>query len=76
MKKKLKIPEVCYNFFMGIKKTPKKWVGVMFTCCNFYGRAYLELKQNQYLARCPKCGKKVRFVIGPGGTDQRLFEIE
>ncbi|HYE62903.1 MAG TPA: hypothetical protein VD997_12980 [Phycisphaerales bacterium] len=47
----------------------------MFRCANAYLRVYRSADGQRYLARCPKCGKDVRFVVGPGGTEQRQFEV-
>ncbi len=46
----------------------------MFSCCQYYGRAYFNKKFNDYRARCPKCGGWIYFEVGKGGTDRRFFE--
>jgi hypothetical protein len=51
----------------------RRFVGVQFTCCDVYTRIYINSDQTAYEGRCPKCAKKVRLVIGPGGTDARFF---
>ncbi len=51
----------------------RKFVGVQFECCDVYTRVYVNRDQTAYEGRCPKCGKKVRLGIGPGGTDARFF---
>lgn len=51
----------------------RKFVGVQFECCDVYSRVYVNRDQTAYEGRCPKCGKKVRLGIGPGGTDARFF---
>jgi hypothetical protein len=51
----------------------RKFVGVQFTCCDVYARVYINDERTAYEGRCPKCGKKVRLSIGPGGTDARFF---
>jgi hypothetical protein len=51
----------------------RRFVGVHFTCCDVYTRVYVNSDQTAYEGRCPKCAKKVRLVIGPGGTDARFF---
>jgi hypothetical protein len=48
-------------------------VGVHFVCCDVYTRVYVNRHQTAYEGNCPKCGKKVRLQIGPGGTDARFF---
>ena len=49
------------------------FVGVQFACCDVYTRVYINRDETAYEGRCPKCGKKVRLAIGPGGTDSRFF---
>jgi hypothetical protein len=51
----------------------RKFVGIHFTCCDLYIRVYANRDETAYEGRCPKCGKKVRLGIGPGGTDSRFF---
>ncbi len=51
----------------------RKFVGVQFTCCDVYTRVYINRDETAYEGHCPKCGKKVRLEIGPGGTDSRFF---
>ena len=52
---------------------PKKFLGVMFECCNVYQRIYLNKDKNAYEGRCPKCYKLVKARVGPGGTNSRMF---
>ena len=51
----------------------RKFVGVHFTCCDVYTRIYINRDATAYEGNCPKCAKKVRLEIGPGGTDSRFF---
>jgi hypothetical protein len=51
----------------------RKFVGVHFTCCDAYSRVYINRDQTAYEGLCPKCAKKIRLAIGPGGTDARFF---
>ena len=51
----------------------RKFVGVHFTCCDAYTRVYINREQTAYEGHCPKCAKKLRLPIGPGGTDARFF---
>lgn len=52
----------------------RKYVGVKFNCCGVYTRIYVNKDGTAYEGRCPKCYKPVRLKIGPGGTNQRIFE--
>jgi hypothetical protein len=51
----------------------RRFVGVHFTCCDVYTRVYVNREQTAYEGNCPKCAKRVRLPIGPGGTDSRFF---
>jgi hypothetical protein len=57
----------------GISKPP--YIGIHFTCCDFYRRIYANASLTAYEGQCPRCGRKVRFQIGPGGTDARFFTV-
>ena len=54
----------------------RPFIGVRFACCDVYTRVYRSDDGTQYLGRCPRCGKAVRFAVGPGGTDARTFVVE
>ena len=56
------------------KKPSKPFLGMHFKCCNVYCRIYKNREGTAYEGRCPRCGKKVRVLIGEGGTDARFFE--
>lgn len=51
----------------------RKFVGVQFKCCDVYSRVYINHGRTAYEGNCPKCAKRVRLEIGPGGTDARFF---
>ncbi len=51
----------------------RRFVGVTFTCCDVYTRVYINREGTAYEGRCPKCAKRIRLEIGPGGTDSRFF---
>lgn len=59
----------------GAGRAGSRYLRLWFTCSGVYGRAYLNASGTGYQARCPKCGKEVRFRIGPGGTSDRFFEV-
>ncbi|MEO1535079.1 MAG: hypothetical protein AAFS11_05915 [Planctomycetota bacterium] len=53
----------------------KPYLRIYFACANQYVRVYRRPDQQHYLARCPKCSMTKRFRVGPGGTDNRFFEL-
>jgi hypothetical protein len=52
----------------------RRFVGVHFICCDVYTRVYINRDDTAYEGNCPKCAKRVRLRIGPGGTDARFFK--
>lgn len=59
----------------GTGRTPNPWIGVRFTCAGQYVRVFRTPDAPAYLARCPKCAKCVRFRVGQGGSDARMFDV-
>jgi len=55
---------------------PRPSLGVFFKCANKYLRVFRSSDGTRYNARCPTCGKVVRFVVGAQGTNQRTFEVD
>ncbi len=51
----------------------RRFVGIHFVCCDVYSRVYVNREETAYEGNCPKCAKRVRLRIGPGGTDSRFF---
>jgi hypothetical protein len=51
----------------------RRFVGVHFVCCDVYTRVYLNRDETGYEGNCPRCAKRVRLRIGPGGTAARFF---
>lgn len=51
----------------------KKYLGIMFNCCNVYVRIYQNKEGTAYVGRCPKCFRTVRVPIGKDGTGERIF---
>ena len=51
----------------------RPFVGIRFACCDVYTRVYIAADGQAYRGACPRCGRKVELLIGPGGTDARFF---
>jgi hypothetical protein len=84
------IPKICMsdprdyhldlsNSGSGAHRNPSKrsrpYISVHFACCGVYQRIYRSLDGMRYEGHCPRCAKRVRFVVGPGGTDARTFVV-
>ncbi|MDX2114362.1 MAG: hypothetical protein SFZ24_01905 [Planctomycetota bacterium] len=52
----------------------RPWIGIWFRCCHVYARIMRSPDGSEYRGRCPRCASEVRAVVGPGGTNQRIFE--
>lgn len=57
-------------------RVKRPYLEVYFRCANFYQRVYRNAGGTHYQARCPRCGKTIRFAVGSGGTAQRRFEVQ
>jgi len=57
-----------------IKKS--NFLGIMFNCCNIYGRIYKNKEGTAYVGHCPKCMRSIRIKVGEGGTNTRFFNAQ
>lgn len=53
----------------------RPWIQVWYACAGRYQRVFRAIDGTAYVARCPKCGKTMRFAVGSGGTNQRTFTV-
>jgi hypothetical protein len=62
----------------GVKRdqSSRPFLSVLFNCCRVYVRVYRSADATHYAARCPKCGKSVRFEVSDGGSASRSFVVE
>ena len=58
------------------KSVAREFVGVQFRCCGVYQRIYKSADGARYEGRCPRCMRPVRFIVGAGGTEERMFVVE
>ena len=58
---------------MDNNKKKMNFLGIMFECCNVYGRIYKNKEGTHYTGRCPKCLRPLSVAIGEGGTNSRFF---
>jgi hypothetical protein len=55
----------------------RQYLGVKFECCGSYTRAYKNKEGTAYLARCPRCMKKVTIGINAQeGVSARFFTVK
>jgi hypothetical protein len=54
----------------------RKYIGILFECCDVYARVYVNKKKKAYIGWCPKCTHRIEIKIGKGGTDSRFFRAE
>ena len=55
--------------------TKRPYISVQFACCNVYLRIYRSADGTRYSGHCPKCARPVNFIVGEGGTDERVFVV-
>jgi len=55
------------------KAKKSNYLGIMFNCCNVYGRIQKNKDGSAYSGRCPRCMRTIKIRVGEGGTGQRIF---
>jgi hypothetical protein len=59
-----------------LMKDKKKFLGIMFECCNVYSRIYKNRQGTAYEGRCPRCLRRARILIGAEGISTRFFKAK
>ncbi len=54
----------------------RKYICVMFDCCNVYNRIYVNKDKTAYVGWCPGCMRRIRIAIGKEGTSNRFFNAK
>ena len=54
----------------------RKYIGVLFECCDVYARVYINRRKTAYVGWCPKCATRVEIKINPRGTASRFFKFK
>jgi hypothetical protein len=53
----------------------KPFLMVWFKCAAKYQKVFRSADGSHYQARCPLCGKAMRFAVGAEGENRRQFEV-
>lgn len=51
----------------------RQFLGIMFECCNVYGRIYKNKEGTFYVGKCPRCLREIKIRVGEGGSENRFF---
>lgn len=55
------------------EKPKRKFVGVIFKCCNVYSRIYIDKGKDKFVGFCPKCGAKMEIYASSTGSKSNFF---
>ena len=53
---------------------PRPFIGIWFRCCSVYQRIYRSPGADRYSGFCPRCLRRLEVLVGPDGTEERIFE--
>lgn len=58
---------------VGQSRGGRRFLGIHFACCGVYSRVYLNREGTAYQGNCPRCSRRIRIGVGPGGSSSRFF---
>ena len=53
----------------------RPFVGIIYDCCNAYGRVYLNRKGTAFRGQCPRCLKSVVLRVSEDGSTERFLRV-
>ena len=56
-------------------RSVRPFIGVQFQCCSVYARVTLNLQATAFIGHCPRCGRRVEFILSDSGSNQRFFTV-
>jgi len=51
-----------------------RFIGILFECCNSYGRLYLRRDSAAFEGRCPRCYRMVRVPVSEDGIEAHFVQ--
>ena len=54
----------------------RKYIGMMFECCQVYQRIYINRAGTAYTGCCPRCLQRVTLRVGEDGIEARMFRAK
>ena len=57
------------------ERSARPFIGVQFQCCAAYARVTLNPQETAFIGHCPRCGRRVEFLISDSGSNQRFFTV-
>ena len=55
------------------RDTARPFVGIIYDCCDTYGRLYLNRTSTAFEGHCPRCYRKVTVAAAENGSEDRFL---